>query len=66
MIEEALRGDPANVLAGRLRIDTAEDGFSGQNYFPEDMPRREFYRPVERGFELSRMNTDQTGADNFD
>jgi putative ATPase len=28
-----------------------EDGFSGQNYFPEAMPRREFYRPVERGFE---------------
>ncbi|HYG85894.1 MAG TPA: replication-associated recombination protein A [Azospirillum sp.] len=30
--------------------DTAE-GFSGQNYFPEGMPRREFYQPVERGFE---------------
>ncbi|HYC05751.1 MAG TPA: replication-associated recombination protein A [Azospirillaceae bacterium] len=30
--------------------DTAE-GFSGQNYFPEGMARREFYRPVERGFE---------------
>ncbi len=29
----------------------AEDGFSGQNYFPDDMPREEFYRPVERGFE---------------
>ncbi len=28
-----------------------EDGFSGQNYFPEDMPRQKFYRPVERGFE---------------
>ncbi|KAA0682632.1 replication-associated recombination protein A [Azospirillum brasilense] len=30
--------------------DTA-DGFSGQNYFPEGMPRRAFYQPVERGFE---------------
>ena len=30
--------------------DTAE-GFSGQNYFPDGMPRREFYQPVERGFE---------------
>jgi putative ATPase len=30
--------------------DTTE-GFSGQNYFPEEMPRRNFYRPVERGFE---------------
>lgn len=30
--------------------DTAE-GFSGQNYFPDGMPRRAFYQPVERGFE---------------
>ncbi|MCT4608463.1 MAG: replication-associated recombination protein A [Pelagimonas sp.] len=29
----------------------AEDGFSGQNYFPDDMPREQFYDPVERGFE---------------
>ncbi len=27
------------------------DGFSGQNYFPQDVPRQEFYQPVERGFE---------------
>ncbi|MCQ2379905.1 MAG: replication-associated recombination protein A [Victivallaceae bacterium] len=30
--------------------DTPE-GFSGQNYFPDKMPRLKFYRPVERGFE---------------
>lgn len=30
--------------------DTPE-GFSGQDYFPEDMGRQEFYQPVERGFE---------------
>ena len=30
--------------------DTAE-GFSGQNYFPDTMPRQTFYTPVERGFE---------------
>ena len=30
---------------------SAEDGFSGQNYFPDGMPRTQFYRPVERGFE---------------
>jgi len=30
--------------------DTA-DGFSGQNCFPNDLPRQEFYQPVERGFE---------------
>ncbi|WP_417607071.1 replication-associated recombination protein A [Primorskyibacter flagellatus] len=28
-----------------------EDGFSGQDYFPETMARTEFYAPVERGFE---------------
>jgi len=30
--------------------DSAE-GFSGQNYFPDEMKRQEFYHPVERGFE---------------
>lgn len=29
----------------------AEDGFSGQNYFPETMKRPVFYQPVERGNE---------------
>jgi len=29
----------------------AEDGFSGQNYFPDGMERQSFYAPVERGFE---------------
>ncbi|WP_413720591.1 replication-associated recombination protein A [Silicimonas sp. MF1-12-2] len=29
----------------------AEDGFSGQNYFPEGMKRGIYYQPVERGFE---------------
>ncbi len=29
----------------------AEDGFSGQNYFPEDMHRGVYYLPVERGHE---------------
>jgi putative ATPase len=28
-----------------------EHGFSGQNYFPDDMERQKFYEPVERGFE---------------
>jgi putative ATPase len=30
--------------------DTPE-GFSGQDYFPDEMERKRFYRPVERGFE---------------
>ena len=29
----------------------AEDAFSGQDYFPDNMERQSFYRPVERGFE---------------
>ena len=29
----------------------APDAFSGQNYFPEEMERRRFYTPVDRGFE---------------
>ncbi|KJZ19068.1 replication-associated recombination protein A [Loktanella sp. S4079] len=29
----------------------AEDGFSGQNYFPEGMKRGVYYAPVDRGFE---------------
>jgi putative ATPase len=28
-----------------------EEGFSGQNYFPDGVERREFYHPTERGFE---------------
>jgi len=27
------------------------EGFSGRNYFPDGMPRTQFYRPPERGFE---------------
>ncbi|MGR3342572.1 MAG: AAA family ATPase, partial [Paracoccaceae bacterium] len=29
----------------------AQDGFSGQNYFPESMKRGVYYQPLERGFE---------------
>jgi len=28
-----------------------EEGFSGQNYFPDELPRQAFYRPIDRGFE---------------
>ena len=34
----------------RYDHDTAE-GFSGQDYFPEEMGRKSFYKPVDRGFE---------------
>ncbi|MEX2127466.1 MAG: replication-associated recombination protein A [Xanthobacteraceae bacterium] len=29
----------------------ADEGFSGQDYFPEQLGRKTFYEPVERGFE---------------
>ncbi|WP_370229588.1 replication-associated recombination protein A [Cognatishimia sp.] len=37
--------------AGYAYDHDAEDGFSGQNYFPEGMKRPDFFVPVERGFE---------------
>ena len=37
--------------AGYAYDHDAEDGFSGQNYFPETMKRPILYQPVERGFE---------------
>ncbi len=37
--------------AGYAYDHDAEDGFSGQDYFPEMMKRPAFYEPVERGFE---------------
>jgi putative ATPase len=37
--------------AGYAYDHDAEDGFSGQNYFPEGMARPTLYAPVERGFE---------------
>ncbi len=37
--------------AGYAYDHDAEDGFSGQNYFPEGMKRPVWYQPPERGFE---------------
>jgi len=37
--------------AGYSYDHDAEDGFSGQNYFPDEVKRPVFYAPVERGFE---------------
>ena len=36
---------------GYIYDHDVEGAFSGQDYWPEDMARRSFYRPVERGFE---------------
>lgn len=37
--------------AGYQYDPDTKDGFSGQNYFPDDMARQQFYKPFERGFE---------------
>ena len=37
--------------AGYIYEPDTASGFSGQNCFPESMPRQKFYTPVERGFE---------------
>jgi putative ATPase len=37
--------------AGYQYDHDAEDGFSGQNYFPDDMARQKFYAPRDTGFE---------------
>jgi len=37
--------------AGYVYDHDTPEGFSGQNCFPEALPRQQFYHPVERGFE---------------
>ena len=37
--------------AGYQYDHDAEGGFSGQNYFPDDMTREQFYTPKDTGFE---------------
>ena len=36
---------------GYIYAHDTEQGFSGQDYFPDSMPRGEYYKPVERGYE---------------
>lgn len=36
---------------GYIFDHSTDEGFSGQNYFPDDMQRENYYFPVERGFE---------------
>ena len=56
-VPEHLRNAPTRLMkdqgygAGYAYDHDAEDGFSGQNYFPDGMKRPVLYQPVERGFE---------------
>jgi putative ATPase len=36
---------------GYIYDHNVENAFSGDNFFPDELPRQQFYRPVERGFE---------------
>jgi putative ATPase len=55
---------PANILNAPTKLmkdigygkdyaydHDAEDGFSGANYWPDDLPSQTFYEPTDRGFE---------------
>ena len=60
--ERADQADEATRLRRRIRLDhSAEDAFSGQNYFPEGMERR-VLSPRDRGFEreVARRLEDRT------
>ncbi|MEJ6709687.1 MAG: replication-associated recombination protein A [Amylibacter sp.] len=54
---KVIRNAPAKLMkdegygAGYQYDHDAKDGFSGQNYFPDDMKRGVYYIPVDRGFE---------------
>ena len=43
--------DSLGYGAGYVYDHDTPEAFSGQNYFPETMPRQSFYRPADRGFE---------------
>jgi putative ATPase len=40
-----------NYGEGYVYDHDMEHAFSGENFFPDDLSRKKFYRPVERGFE---------------
>jgi putative ATPase len=54
---EAIRNAPTKLMKdlgygkGYIYDHDTTLGFSGQRYFPDDMERQNFYKPVERGFE---------------
>jgi putative ATPase len=41
----------AGYSDGYIYDPDTKDGFSGQNYFPDEMPRKHYYQPTETGFE---------------
>lgn len=41
----------AGYSDGYIYDPDTTDGFSGQNYFPDEIPRKHYYQPTETGFE---------------
>jgi putative ATPase len=52
-----IRNAPTKLMAelqygeGYIYDHNTEHGFAGENFFPDELSRKKFYQPVERGFE---------------
>lgn len=56
-VPKKIRNAPTKLMAelkygeGYVYDHDTQNAFSGDNFFPEELSRKKFYRPVERGFE---------------
>lgn len=56
-VPKKIRNAPTKLMSelkygkGYVYDHDAKDGVAGGNFFPDELTRRQFYRPVERGFE---------------
>ena len=56
-VPKKIRNAPTKLMAeldyhkGYIYDHDTKDAFSGENFFPDELSRRKFYEPVERGFE---------------
>lgn len=56
-VPKKIRNAPTKLMKdlkyhyGYIYDHDAKDGVSGENFFPDELSRKQFYRPVERGFE---------------
>ena len=56
-VPKKIRNAPTKLMKelkyhdGYIYDHDTKDGVSGENFFPDELSRRQFYRPVERGFE---------------
>lgn len=56
-VPKKIRNAPTKLMKdlkyheGYIYDHDTKDGVSGENFFPDELSRKQFYRPVERGFE---------------